>query len=152
MPRTLWNSVAVVSSACILWALFIAPSPANDYYRYGYGTAGALCLLAFLATRANLRTVGRLLLVLGSFAYLAIPARTFVRLLLSGEGALLIQTVSAAFQVPKIHGYSGAQTASWLVDLLIFQVIFSVYFLLILSVVLFASARRLLRRGAPNGA
>jgi len=152
MPRTLWNSVAVVSCACILWALFIVPSPANDYYRYGYGAAGALSLLAFLATRTNLRTVGRLLLVLGSFAYLAIPARTFARLLLSGEGALLIQTVSAAFQVAKIHGYSGTQTASWLVDLLIFQVIFSVYFLLILCVVLFASARRLLRGGAQNGA
>lgn len=151
MPRTLWNSVAVVSLACILWSFFIASSQANDYYRYGYGAAGALCLLAFLVTLANLRTVGQFLLVLGSIAYLAIPARTVVRLLLSGEGALLVQTVSAAFQMPKIQGYSGAQTASWLVDLIIFQVMFSIYFLLILSIVLLVSARRVLRWGAQNG-
>jgi hypothetical protein len=138
--QKLWNSVAIVSIACIIWALLLNTSPVNDFYRYGYGTSGALCLMAFVANCTRRSVLANSLLVAGSIVYLIVPAKTFVRLLFSGEWMLLFQTFAAAFRAPNTQSYSDVQAATWFVDILIFQLVFAVYFIFLPWVIIIFSA------------
>lgn len=143
MTKTFWYTVLVVGLACITWGLWILPSPMNDWYRYGYMASGAVCLLAYAAQYFELKRIAATFIFLDSIVYLTFPARTFARLIVTGDFGLLRSTVNAGYNVPTSLGYTTLQALNWRVDLLLFGLTFTIYFFVIILILLFSQIARL---------
>jgi hypothetical protein len=152
MTKVLWNSVLTVAIACILWGLWLAPSPDNDYYRYGYFFSGSLCLFSFALVRFKHTRTATVLLFLGSIAYLVVPGRTFAHLLVSGNWGALTDTISASYRVPNIMGLTTIQAVSWRIDLLLFSFSFTLFYLLVIIALLLSAIVRFRHAKSPTQA
>lgn len=142
MTKIFWNTVLAIALACIGWGLWILPSPINDWYRYGYIVSGAVCLLAYAAMYFERRRIAATFIFLGSIIYLIFPGRTFAKLIVTGDFDLLRSIINASYNAPTSLGYTTIQALNWRVDLLLFGLTFTIYFLSTILGLLFSQIVR----------
>ena len=136
MTKTLWNSVLVVSLACVAWGFWLSSSPMNDWYRYGFIFSGTVCLIAFAFEFAGFKRIAAILLFLGSIAFLVFPSTPFAGLFITGNIDGLIFTIRASYNGPTRLGLTTIQALIWRVDLLLFSLSFTIYYYVIIIVLL----------------